>query len=180
MGRNGCDVRPDFLTWAHVDIAKRNLLRMFPIIGLTDRLVEYGVLMKLRYGYPFMLSLCGKENANKQAHRNDSLTPQQLARIQHINRFDIELYRFAEALHEIQVREAGAMFDYELKVAREKCAQDIIDKQEKERQRKINEALGIPMETPRDEEKIKREQRRKKRLEQQNKQNKENQKNKEN
>ncbi len=77
---------------AMLDTAKSNLEQHFGVVGLTERFDESLILLRRTFGWKHIRYV----RANVAPGRRLAPSPETLALIEHRNRFDIELYRFAE------------------------------------------------------------------------------------
>ncbi|NIF92741.1 sulfotransferase family 2 domain-containing protein [Burkholderia sp. Cy-637] len=76
----------------HLEMAKHNLVERFAAFGLTERFDESMRRFCARFGWP----AAGVERRNEGSYARDlTLSPACREHVEHSNRFDIELYRFA-------------------------------------------------------------------------------------
>lgn len=76
----------------HLEIAKCNLVERFTAFGLTERFDESMQRFSARFGWPPLPTGRCNEGAYE---RNLALSDMCREHVEHINQFDIELYRFA-------------------------------------------------------------------------------------
>ncbi|HSM54759.1 MAG TPA: sulfotransferase family 2 domain-containing protein [Candidatus Sulfomarinibacteraceae bacterium] len=95
-----------------LETAKRNLREHFAVVGLTSHFDASYLLLRRYFGWPF--TLYHKVNVSKNRVRREALSPDALETIRDYNRFDLELYDYAQQLFEEQVREAGPALKAEL------------------------------------------------------------------
>lgn len=83
---------------ATLDKAKSNLAGRFAVVGLTERFEESQILLHRALGWPY----CRYRRRNVAAGRprRSEVGRDALAVVEHCNRFDLELYRFAADLFE--------------------------------------------------------------------------------
>ncbi len=96
-----------------LEIAKKNLLDHFSVVGLTERFDETLVLLKRIFGWrmPFYTM----RNVTKNRPRKESIDRETLALIEKQNKLDLELYRFAEDLFKRKIAEQGSSFEKEVR-----------------------------------------------------------------
>jgi hypothetical protein len=95
-----------------LDIAKKNLIEYFAVVGITEDFDRSLMIMKRNLGWrmPFYIS----ENVGQRRLRREYISVETLGVIQAHNFLDIELYRFAKDLLQEQVRSQGLLFENEL------------------------------------------------------------------
>jgi competence ComEA-like helix-hairpin-helix protein len=100
----------------HLARAKENLATRFTLVGLTDRFDETVLILGRRLGWTSTLFVPKLVNR----HRTAIVTPSEeaLAEIAEVNRYDVELYRFAQELFDAEVERMGPGFARELEDAR--------------------------------------------------------------
>ncbi|MBW2673162.1 MAG: sulfotransferase family 2 domain-containing protein [Deltaproteobacteria bacterium] len=84
----------------HLDLAKQNLLDLFPLVGVVERFEALLRKLEQRYGLPphHMGHVNGRPNAAPYGERptdRQALPPGTVAAIDAENRLDLELYEFA-------------------------------------------------------------------------------------
>lgn len=102
------------LTPAHLQAAKENLRRHFAVVGVTERFDETLVLLKRKLGWTKEI-ISFPRNVNSQKPANQSLSPQTVEAIRVRNKFDFELYEFANKLMDEAIAAEGAEFVGELR-----------------------------------------------------------------
>ncbi|MFP3506148.1 sulfotransferase family 2 domain-containing protein [Burkholderia sp. SIMBA_062] len=76
----------------HLEMAKHNLVERFAAFGLTERFDESMRRFSSRFEWP----AAGVQRRNEGSYARDlTLSPSCREHVEHTNRFDIELYRFA-------------------------------------------------------------------------------------
>lgn len=100
-----------------LEIAKRNILDKFKVVGLQERFDESLVLMMKRLGWqrtPYYV----KANTSPSKVRRSEISSQDIALIRRHNVLDIELYEFARSRFAEEVKTEGASFPRELRKLR--------------------------------------------------------------
>ncbi|MGK7939754.1 MAG: sulfotransferase family 2 domain-containing protein [Crocosphaera sp.] len=92
-------------------LAKENLSKYFTVIGLTERFDETLILLKQTFGY--RLPIYKTINKNKKRLPRKAISNQELQKIRDLNKFDIELYEYAEKVFQKKVEEQGYLFPLE-------------------------------------------------------------------
>lgn len=100
----------------HVEKAKENLERWFPVVGLLERFDETLVLLKNQKVLTNLHYLKKNVSANRLARNR--VPKQVLDIIEKYNRWDMELYHFARELFEKQVAQCPPGFAAEVETAR--------------------------------------------------------------
>jgi hypothetical protein len=96
----------------HVELAKRNLLKHFAIVGLVEGFDETLLLAKKRFGWESVFYT--RKNVTEGRLRQDQLARSELAAIEVTNGFDLELYDFARVLFEKQLASLQPRFALEV------------------------------------------------------------------
>lgn len=92
-----------------LDKAKAHLEK-FKLVGLTERFAEFQVVLHRELNWSYRRYPA--RNVGEGRQRQDQFAAQDLAAVEHFNRFDRELYRFAEKLFEDSI--AGIDMNREL------------------------------------------------------------------
>jgi hypothetical protein len=92
--------------------AKENIRTQFAAVGLTERFDESLLLMRRLFGWRSVFYL--REKVNRARRPAGSWTPESLALVEAHNRFDLELYQFAERLLDERLAAQGPEFQAEL------------------------------------------------------------------
>jgi hypothetical protein len=94
--------------------AKRNLRERFAVVGLTERFDETLLLLKHTYDWPHDVFYT-RTNVTTRRPKKDEVPPATLNAIVQANLLDIELYQYATALFEEQIRQQGPLFPLKVK-----------------------------------------------------------------
>jgi hypothetical protein len=89
-----------------VEEAKWNLANGFAVVGLMERFAESLACLARAFGWEGV-ELPARRNVNKDRPPLDQIAPETINAIREINRYDIELYDFAQALFEEQMVRLG-------------------------------------------------------------------------
>lgn len=89
----------------HLELAKNNLDQYFSVVGLTERFDESLLLLQKKFGWSDDCFLYEKKRVNKSKKSHLSLSQKQKKTIEKFNLLDIELYEYAKAIFEKQIRE---------------------------------------------------------------------------
>lgn len=95
-----------------LETAKRNLREHFAVVGLTSQFDASHLLLKRYFGWP--VAFYRRANVSKKHVRREDLPADAVETIRDYNRFDLELYAYAQELFAEQVRNAGLSFRLEL------------------------------------------------------------------
>lgn len=103
-------------TPAMLATAQENLRRHFLAVGLTERFDEFYLLLKRRLGWSHTFYLT--HNPTRQRLRQESLSADELEVIRAHNRYDHELYSYAQELFDAALAQEDATFNRELRLFR--------------------------------------------------------------
>jgi hypothetical protein len=98
-----------------LETARKNLLKHFTVVGLTERFDETIILLRRMFGWgapPFYVK--GKVARNRR--RREDVSEDILAVIEKYNRLDIELYQYVQERFEELVRQQNPSFAMELRI----------------------------------------------------------------
>jgi hypothetical protein len=99
---------------AHIlKLAKRNLSQEFKVIGLTEEFDKTLLLLKQAFGWSRLQYT--RQNVTGRRPMKQDLPPDTLQAIASANQLDIELYRYARALFQEQIRQCGPSFSREMR-----------------------------------------------------------------
>ena len=110
---SGMVAPPGQCTYEMLEQAKENFQKHFLIVGLTERFNESLLLMKNLFGWKSINYI--KQNSSQRPPTSE-ISPEILTKIKGLNRFDMELYAYAEALLDNQIKAKGESFQNELKL----------------------------------------------------------------
>ncbi len=85
--------------------ARHNLTTHFSLVGLTEHFDQFMLLIRRLFGWQDIFYV--KQNVTASRPSIAELPPQTIARIQELNKFDIELYEFGRRIFESQLRKHG-------------------------------------------------------------------------
>jgi hypothetical protein len=85
-----------------LELAKRNLSTSFALVGLTERFDESLALAKIEFGW--RIGQYSQFNITRERPKKNQIPPPTRALIIEHNRFDVELYSYAEGLFDEQVK----------------------------------------------------------------------------
>ena len=88
-------------------MAKRNLLRHFEAVGITERFQESQKLFQKCFDWPILEDHPKQKARKKLLHSEETISAEDRARLEEIHRFDNELYEFATELFEVQLSRHG-------------------------------------------------------------------------
>lgn len=94
-----------------LDLAKENLSKYFTVVGLTERFDDTLILLKQAFGY--RIPVYKTINKNKKRLPRRAISDQEIQKIRDLNRFDIELYEYAEKLFQEKAKKQGYLFQLE-------------------------------------------------------------------
>lgn len=99
-------------TTEHLQTAKKHLREHFAVVGLTERFDETLLLLKKALGWKNLFYI--PRNVSAERPRKSQLPPATIAAIVQANQLDGQLYEYATALFEEQVRQQGPTFAREV------------------------------------------------------------------
>jgi len=126
----------------HLRAAKANLDRHFDLVGLTENFPLSLALLRRMYGWKWHFYV--PRNVAPPAEAESKLAPEVLEEMRRLNRFDLELYRYAEQRLREQARYYGfsLRMDYSLFVSCNQAHQ-VVQKARKNIKRRFMEGMGI-------------------------------------
>jgi hypothetical protein len=98
------------------DAAMENLERDFDIIGLTEDVSSFAVLLAIKTGWPLDAVCLYSVHVNSNRTSSSSLPSDILEHIQHAVRYDTVVYEHAKKLHQKQIAQAGSKYVEYMKV----------------------------------------------------------------
>jgi hypothetical protein len=96
-----------------LESAKRNLEEYFAVVGLTEEFDATLILLKKAFGWRKLAYV--RQNVTPDRLKKSEISQVTLDAIAKVNLLDIELFRYARALFEEQVRRQGASFAQEVR-----------------------------------------------------------------
>jgi hypothetical protein len=96
--------------------AKENLRTHFSVVGLTDRFDETLLLLRKAYGWRNVTYV--RRNVAVGRPTVEDLSPATVEAVTRCNRFDLELYRYAQELLERQISQQGPGFATQVRAFR--------------------------------------------------------------
>lgn len=95
-----------------LEIAKDNLKGNFGIVGLTERFNETLILLHQKLGWEIPTYV--RANVSKKTSANKEIDSKTIDLIKEKNKFDMELYMFAQEIFEQQIEAEGNVFNEKL------------------------------------------------------------------
>jgi len=94
----------------HLDMAKRNIEDLFLTAAPLAQFSLLVLMLRRIYGWEWRRTVFERINVTKGRAKLDQIAPATLRRIEELNRFDIELYRWVEARFRAQIEALGPSF----------------------------------------------------------------------
>lgn len=91
----------------HLELAKNNLDQYFSVVGLTERFDESLLLLQRKIGWSDDCFLYEKKRVNQAKQSKVILSEKTKKTVENFNLLDIELYEYAKAIFERQIRESN-------------------------------------------------------------------------
>lgn len=103
-----------------LEVAKANLQKHFLLVGLTDRLDEFLILLKKAFGWKIKDILYTRQKVRRRPRRprKNEISNETAKLIAERNQLDIQLYEFAKRKFEERIRQQGFLFKWELLILR--------------------------------------------------------------
>lgn len=100
----------------HLEMAKRNIDAHFLAAAPLADFTALVLMLRRLYGWEWRRTLFDRINPTKGRAKLADIAPATLRRIEELNRFDIDLYRWVEARFRSQIEELGPSFARELRI----------------------------------------------------------------
>lgn len=115
------------------DIAIENLKRDFDIIGLTEDVSSFAVLLAIKTGWPLSSVCLYSAHVNANRTSSSSLSQEILDYIKHVVRYDTIIYNHAIKIHQKQIEEAGSKYEEYMHIFKSQQFQEECEEQKKVR-----------------------------------------------
>ncbi len=110
--KNGCPIENDIITQYDLIEAKKNLDNSFELVGLTDQFDETLLLAKQAFGWKNISY--SRSNVRKNFPVKQTITDKVITTILDNNKYDSELYVYANMLFDNSLRHYDGNFDEDL------------------------------------------------------------------